>query len=202
MQIQLRSTTATQAAAKPATATPAATIPTRQAQGTAATLGAGSFTGGSDVAVGLYNVTPGAGQSGNFSTTGANTYNEILGTDSSLSEVPKVRVQVARGDKISISGLSAVMFTPVTSPYVTTQSATDLYAGTFTVGQDVAAGRYTVTPGAGQSGNFSTSGSQHYNEILGSDTSLSEVPSLKVSLSKGDKISISGLSQVTFTPSN
>jgi hypothetical protein len=164
------------------------------------TLGAGSFAGGTDVAVGLYDVTPGAGQSGNFSTTGKNTYNEIIGTDSSLNEVPKVRVKVSSGDQISISGLSKVTFTPVTSPYVTTQASTDLYAGTFTVGQDVVAGRYTVTPGSGQSGNFSTTGSHYYNEILGNDASLSEVPSLKVTLAKGDVIAISGLSQVTFTP--
>lgn len=179
------------------------TSATRKVEGTAVTLGAGSFTGGKDVAVGLYDVTAGAGQSGNFSVTGTDSYNEILGAaDASLSQVPKIRVQISSGDQISISGLSSVTFTPVTTPFVTSQTTTDLYAGTFTVGQDVAAGRYVVTPDSGQSGNFSTSGNSDYNEILGSDKSLDEVPSLTVTLNKGDVIAISGMSQVTFTPSN
>jgi hypothetical protein len=186
----------------PAAAKPVAKVATRQVTGTATTLGAGTFTGGKDVPNGLYDVTAGAGQSGNFSVTGTDSYNEILGTDSSLSEVPKIRVQIASGDQISISGLSSVSFTPVTTPFVTSQTATNLYAGTFTVGQDVAAGRYVVTPGSGQSGNFSTSGNSDYNEILGNDKSLDEVPSLTVTLNKGDVVAISGMSQVTFTPSN
>jgi hypothetical protein len=37
------------------------------------------------------------------------------------------------------------------------------------------------------------------NEILGSDTSLSQVPSVRVNLSKGEVISISGMSQVVMT---
>lgn len=183
----------TQPASKPAT---------RQVKGTAVTLGAGTFTGGKDVAVGLYDVTGGAGQSGNFSVSGTDEYNEILGTDQSMSEVPKVRVQISSGDQIQISGLSSVTFTPVTTPFSTAHATTNLYAGTFTVGQDIGAGRYVVTPGSGQSGNFSTTGSNEYNEILGSDKSLDEVPSVSVSLSDGDVIALSGMSQVTFTPSN
>ncbi len=184
------------------TAKPAAKVATRQVTGTAVTLGAGTFTGGKDVANGLYDVTAGAGQSGNFSVSGTDSYDEILGTDSSLSAVPKIRVQISTGDQISISGLSSVTFTPVTTPFVTTRTTTNLYAGTFTVGQDVAAGRYVVTPGSGQSGNFSTTGSSSYDEILGNDKSLDEVPSLTVTIYKGDVVAISGMSQVTFTPSN
>lgn len=191
--------------AAPSTPTPKATpkVATRQVTGTATTIGAGTFTGGKDVGVGLYDVTAGAGQSGNFSVTGTDSYNEILGqSDPSLSQVPMIRVQISSGDQISISGLSSVSFTPVTAPFVTAQTITNLYAGTFTVGQDIAAGRYVVTPGSGQSGNFSTSGGSSYNEILGRDSSLDEVPSLTVTLNKGDVIATSGMSQVTFTPSN
>jgi hypothetical protein len=195
--------TSTKSSTPATTAKPAAKVATRQVKGTATTLGAGSFTGGKDVANGLYDVTAGAGQSGNFSVTGTDSYNEILGAaDASLSQVPMIRVQISSGDQISISGLSSVTFTPVTAPFVTSQTTTNLYAGTFTVGQDIAAGRYVVTPGSGQSGNFSTSGGSDYNEILGSDKSLDEVPSLTVTLNKGDVIAISGMSQVTFTPSN
>jgi len=193
--------TSTAPASTPAKSTPK--VAARQVTGTAVTLGAGTFTGGTDVADGLYDVTAGAGQSGNFSVTGTDSYNEILGpNDPSLSQVPMIRVQISSGDQISISGLSSVTFTPVTTPFVTAQASANLYSGTWVVGQDIAAGRYVVTPGSGQSGNFSTSGQSSYNEILGSDSSLDEVPSLTVTLYGGDVIAISGMSQVTFTPSN
>lgn len=178
-----------------APATPAA----RQVKGTAVTLGAGTFTGGKDVAVGLYDVTPAAGQSGNFMVSGTDSYNEILGDAGAAGGVPKVRVQISNGDKIEISGLSSVSFTPVTTPFVTAHTTTNLYAGTFIVGQDIGAGRYVATPGSGQSGNFIVSGNDSYNEILGGDSSMGGVPSVTVSLSNGDVIDISGLSQVTLT---
>lgn len=172
---------------------------TRQVTGTATTLGAGTFTGGKDVAVGLYDVTPGAGQSGNFMVSGADTYNEILGSDASYGSVPMVRVHISDGDKIEISGLAQVAFAPVTTAFATAHSSIDLYAGIFTVGEDVGAGHYVVTPGSGQSGNFIVSGHDSYNEILGGDSAYGGVPNVTVSLTKGDKVEISGLSQVTFT---
>lgn len=198
-------TAATTPATQSQSTTPAqtATAPAqRQVKGTATTLGAGTFTGGKDVAVGLYDVTPGAGQSGNFMVSGTDSYNEILGGDSSTGGVPKVRVQISSGDQIQISSLSSVTFTPVTAPFVSSHSTVTLYAGTFIVGQDIGAGRYVATPGAGQSGNFVVSGNDSYNEILGGDSSLGGVPSVSVSLSKGDVISISSLSAVTMTASN
>lgn len=179
-----------------------APVPTRQVEGTATTVGAGTFTGGKDVAVGLYDVTPGAGQSGNFMVSGTDSYNEILGNAGAAGGVPKVRVQISQGDKIEISSLSSVTFTPVTTPFSTSHTTTALYTGTFTVGEDIGEGRYVATPGAGESGNFIVSGSDSYNEILGGDSSLGGVPSLTVNLSKGDTIEISSLSTVTFTPSN
>ena len=80
---------------KPATTSqPAAKVAARQVTGTATTLGAGTFTGGKDVANGLYDVTPGAGQSGNFTSSGTDSYNEILGGgDVTLGDVPMIRVQ-------------------------------------------------------------------------------------------------------------
>jgi hypothetical protein len=83
----------------------------RQVKGTLVTLGAGTFAGGTDVAAGLYDVTPAAGESGNFSTTGPNEYNEILGGDSSTGGVPSVSVTLSKGDVIAISGLSQVVMT-------------------------------------------------------------------------------------------
>jgi hypothetical protein len=195
-------TTASTAAATTTTTTKATTTTApagRHVTGAAVTLGAGTFKGGTDVKAGLYDVTPGAGQSGNFSTTGSQTYNEILGSNGGVGGVPMVRVSIANGDQITISGLSAVMFAPVTTPLNDSHATTNLYAGTWTVGEDLGAGRYVATPGAGQSGNFSVSGNDSYNEILGGDASTGGVPQVSVTLSKGDVISISGLSQVTMT---
>ncbi len=116
------------------------------------------------------------------------SYNEILGTAADLG-VPSVRAQISKGDKISISGLSAVTFTPVTTPLVTSHTTITLGAGTWVVNQDIGPGRYVATPGPGQSGNFIVKGKSFTaarQRDLGSDTSLSEVPSVNCqSLQRG-----------------
>lgn len=168
----------------------------RQVTGTLTTIGAGTFTGGKDVPIGLYDVTAGGGQSGNFIVHGSDSYNEILGS----TGVDKVRAKISADSQIQISSLSSVTFTPVTAAFVTSQTTINLYAGTFTVGEDIAAGDYTVSPGSGQSGNFIVHGRDSYNEILGGDTNYGGVPSLTVSLHEGSEITISSLSQVAFTP--
>ena len=173
-----------------------ADITSRSTTGVLTTIGAGSFLGGSDVEIGLYDVTGAVGESGNFIISGLDGYNEILGGSFG---VQKVRAQIEDGDEINISGLSAVTFTPVDDDFVTDYAAIDIYSGTFVVGQDVAAGRYVATPGVGESGNFITDGLLGYNEILGGDFG---VPELTVSLEDGDVISISGLDTVTLTPTN
>lgn len=166
----------------------------RQVEGKAATLGAGTFTGGKDIAAGLYDVTPGAGQSGNFIVNDAASYNEVLGSFG----VNKVRARISDGDTIKISGLSSVKFTPVKTPFITEHKPVNLYAGTFIVGEDIGEGRYKVTPGSGQSGNFIVNDGASYNEILGSYG----VKSVTVSLSNGDDIKLSGLNTAIFTPAN
>ncbi len=193
-------TTATSSNTQTTQAKPANTAATRKVTDKATTLGAGSFTGGKDVAVGLYDVTTTSGQSGNFVVNGTDSYNEILGVSYGQG-VPKIRVQISDGDQIQISGLSQVIFTPVTAPFRTSHTATTLYAGTFTVGQDIGAGRYVATTTAGSSGNFMVNGTDSYNEILGVSNGQG-VPQVTVTLTDGDVIAISGLSQVTMTPSN
>ena len=186
------STTAAPTNSPPTTAS-TTTIPTRHVSGTAATLGAGTFTGGKDIAVGLYDVTPAAGQSGNFIVNGNDTYDEILGGSDG---VPTVRARISDGDSIQISSLSQVTFTPVTAPLVTTHTQVTLYAGTWTVGQDLGPGRYVATPGSGQSGNFIVE-AESVDEILGGSDG---VPNVTVNLNDGDVITISSLSQVTMSP--
>jgi hypothetical protein len=165
----------------------------RQVTGKATTLGAGTFTGGKDVPVGLYVVTA-PGQSGNFIVSGTDSYNEIFGQG-----VTKIRAQISDGDKIELSGLSSVTFTPVSTPFVTTYKLVTLYTGTFIVGQDIGAGRYVATTTPGSSGNFIVSGANSVNEILGQND-IGGVPSVTTDLTDGDVITISGLGQVTMTP--
>jgi RNA polymerase subunit RPABC4/transcription elongation factor Spt4 len=166
---------------------------TRQVKGKTTTLGAGTFAGGKDVPVGLYDVTAGD-QSGNFIVSGTDTYDEIFGQG-----VTKVRAQISDGDKVELSGLSNVIFTPVLTPFVTTHMPVTLYAGTFTVGQDIGAGSYVATTKAGSTGNFIVSGSNSVDEILGQN-GAGGVPSVTTDLSDGDVITISGLGSVTMTP--
>lgn len=166
----------------------------RKVSGKLTNLGAGSYIGGEDVPVGLYNVTTASGESGNFVVKGDHLYNEILGSGYGVS---RVRTQISKGDDIQISGLSSVTFTPVTEEFVTSHTLTNLYAGTFVVGEDISAGKYVATTTGGDSGNFVVRGSRLVNEILGSGYG---VPSVNVTLSDGDFISISGLEQVIMTP--
>jgi hypothetical protein len=181
------------------TTTTTTTVPTRQVKGTFVTLGSGTFWGGSDVAPGLYDVTTGPDQSGTFVVSGTDSYSETL--DSSGTQgVPEVRVQISNGDEIQISGLSQVIFTPVSTPFVTSHSAVTLWAGTWTVGQDLGPGKYVATPGAGQSGNFIIT-SEGIDEVLGGGPSVGGVPSITFRVQSGDVIEIIGLGQVTLTPS-
>ena len=78
---------------------------------------------------------------------------------------------------------------------LTTFTPVTLYAGTWTVGQDIGEGRYVAAPGAGQSGNFMVD-PEGVNEILGSGG----VPNVTVNLKKGDTITIGSLGQVMMTP--
>lgn len=151
------------------------------------------------MAPGLYDVTTGPDQSGTFIVNGTDSYDEIL--DSSGTQgVPKVRIQISNGDLIQISGLLQVIFTPVSTPFVTSQSAVTLYTGTWTVGQDLGPGRYVATPGAGQSGSFIIASEGVY-EVLGGDPSLGGVPSVTFNVQNGDVIEITGLGLVTLEPS-
>ena len=146
---------------------------------------------------GLYDVTTGRDQNEQFTVTGTDFYNEVLGT----TRVPKIRVQIATGDQIQISGPSEASFTPVSTPFVTTYSALDLYAGSWTVGQDLGPGKYVATPDTGQVGQFVVK-AEGVAVTLGGDSSQGEVPSVTFTVHTGDVIEISGLGQVSVTPTS
>ncbi|MCL2491130.1 MAG: hypothetical protein FWF36_10530 [Propionibacteriaceae bacterium] len=170
--------------------------PTRDnSSAVAATLGAGTFTVGTDLQPGRYVITPGQGQQGNISVTSATDplkVNEILGTAYGIG-VPSVTTDLAQGDQVQIQGMSGVVFTPAE-----TQMSDTLTTGQWEVGLDIAPGRYVATPADGEQGNLYVDGSgwmAKVNEILGGDYG---VPSVTVTLDQGDIIDIMGLSSVSF----
>ena len=184
---------ASAAAIVPTAAPETTAAATRKVTGKATTLGSGNFSV-KDIPAGLYDVAAGKGETGNLNVTGADAhYIEILGGPVG---VPKIRVTISDGDTIELSGLSRVTFTPVTTPFVTTHTAATLYAGTWTVGEDVGSGRYVAAPGAGQTGNF-TIMNEGVIEILGGPVG---VPNVTFEAKDGDVIDISGLSKATLTP--
>lgn len=100
----------------------------------------------------------------------------------------------------STVGLVTIAMTTVVTE-AKAQEAT-LIPGTYTVGEDVKAGRYTVSATSG-SGNFfnhpKKSNGQEVNEILGTDD-VSETPSVTATFKKGDQVEISGMASAHFVP--
>lgn len=80
--------------------------------------------------------------------------------------------------------------------------ATDLGAGTFTVGKDIEEGLYDATPVDGQ-GNFIIQNAQEsdlmVNEILGDPNNMG-VSKVRVKLVKDEQIQLSGINKTHFEP--
>jgi hypothetical protein len=70
-----------------------------------------------------------------------------------------------------------------------------LGAGTFFVGDDIAAGRYVVST-QDRGGNFFVNGSTYVNEILG--TGAHAINNVTINLEDGDEVQIMGLQSVSF----
>ena len=175
----------------------------RVVTGKATDLGAGTFTGGKDIPVGLYDATPVDGQ-GNFtvnSSDGSLKINEILGAANGMG-VSKVRVEVVEGDKIQLQSINKAHFEPVTTPFVTKAQQLSLYSGVWKAGEDIAVGRYKAVPVNG-SGNFvvyDKSNMPKVNEILGGDAG--GVKEVTFDIKDGEIINIASLNQVNITPVN
>ncbi len=157
-------------------------------------LNTGTFMVGTDIPAGRY-VIHGDG-SGNlfiYDEAGMPYINEILGGGD--LGVDTVTTDIQDGDKIEISGINKVTFTP---------AETKLYKDTLTTGNwiagiDFPAGRYDVSSEDGN-GNFFVYNKSDFpvvNEILGGgDIGVEKVT---VNLEEGYKITISGMKSVKFT---
>jgi hypothetical protein len=148
---------------------------------------------------GLYDVTVSGGESGRFIVTGTDSYDELLDS-SGTTGVPEIRVQISNDDQIQISGLSQVFFNPVSTPFVTTYGAVTLYAGTWTVGQDLGPGTYVATAPAGQGGSLVIE-SEGVHKRLSGNPGPGTSSSVTFTVQNGDVIAISGLAQLTLAPS-
>ncbi|MBC2167804.1 hypothetical protein HCB26_14600 [Listeria booriae] len=81
-------------------------------------------------------------------------------------------------------------------PYPETAVQTTLGAGTFSIGDDIKEGRYTIHTNE-SSGNISSG--MGLNEILGADSSIA-VNDVVTTFKDGEELQIQGLNNVTFTP--
>lgn len=170
----------------------------RKISGKAVNLNSGTYTCGKDIQAGLYDATVVTGE-GNFTVKNDDglKVNEILSNSKNMG-VSKVRVRIEKGDTIQIQNVGKVHFEPVKTPFVTAVQTIDIYSGKWVVGKDIAPSKYTVTAGSG-SGNFVVDEKEAVitNEILKSN----DTKNVLVDLKDGDIICVTGLNQVTLTPS-
>lgn len=110
------------------------------------------------------------------------------------------------GDKSSKSASTSTSSKTKTKPEVKQRQvegkATDLGAGTFTVGKDIPEGLYDVTPADGQ-GNFTSSNESKMdlaiNEILGVSDGMG-VSKVRVKLVKDQQIKLESINKTHFEP--
>lgn len=157
------------------------------------TLNAGKFEVGQDIPEGRYVITgDGNGNLFIYDENDVPYVNEILGGGDIAVE--SVTTNINAGDKVEITGINNVTFTPAE----TIMYEDSLTTGNWVVGLDIAPGRYDITS-AGGSGNlfiYNTTGWIEVNEILGSkDFGVEKVTT---DLKDGYVISISGMNKVKF----
>lgn len=156
-------------------------------------LNTGSFIVGTDIPSGRYVISgDGNGNLFIYDEKGMPYVNEILGGGE--LGVDTVTTDIAEKDKIEISGINKVTFTPAEAKLF----EDTLTTGSWVVGIDFPAGRYDVSSEDGN-GNFFVYDKSEFpvvNEILGGgDIGVEKVT---VNLENGYKITISGMKSVKF----
>jgi hypothetical protein len=173
----------------------------RQVTGKATDLGTGVFQCGKDIQAGLYDATIVTGK-GHFEVYTKNRYSSFEEVFSSEQnpEAAKVRTKIVNGDKIYIArSINTMHFQPVATSFVKSVQRVTIYCGIWTVGEDIAAGRYVVAPVSGSADFIIIQ-----NGVPVTDDTLGEASQIKsdtVELRDGDTILIKNLNQVTLTPS-
>lgn len=174
--------------------------------GVAATLGPGTFTVGTgkDVVPGLYAVSPGPQQSGNFDiTSSAGNFSVILdniaadpyGTNTAWT-------LLAAGDKLQLSGdrLKTATFTPVLVASTDPPILAKLYNGSFNVSatdtRGIAPGRHLAYSNPGATGDILVISKDYrikYSRTL-------DHTGFMVDLAEGDRVAGANLDAINFGP--
>lgn len=196
------------------------TAATPEEVGAAATLlGPGTYIAGQHLDPGLYEVTVKSGARALISG-GMDELDPLMNllellAAPELAERPgspavaKLRLELSDGDEVVLSagprqelGEFTLAFTPVASRRIEPIGGTViLYSGRWSVGDDLAPGRYVLEVDPGVRGSLQVVGGGHRGavELLDGDGADGGRPSVSLDLSIGDRIAISGIDEVTFT---
>ena len=179
-----------------------------------ALLGPGTYVAGQHLDPGLYEVTVNSGVSAALSVPLGER--DSFGSILEILSVPELavgglvatlRVELSDGDEVVLTagsrGKFTLAFTPVVSRWIEPIDGTvTLHSGRWSVGEDLAPGRYVadVAPGARGFLSVDRAGIRTAMELLDGDGSDGGRPSAALDLSIGDRIEISGLNEVVIRP--
>lgn len=190
-------------------------IKQRQITGKAVDIGSGSFTVGTDIQAGLYDLIPKVGQEGSITVKSKDTSDLSLGcTENTLgiidannsddNGIPKMRLKLNKGDIVNINGVNKTHFEPVKSPLVgSTPKKISLYQGRFVVGEDIAPGKYTIigVKGSGSVNVYDNKIDSTRQVISDQHENVLHFPKqATITLKNGNPIFIIGIEQVDFIP--
>ncbi|MDR2374688.1 MAG: hypothetical protein LBD77_11490 [Bifidobacteriaceae bacterium] len=159
------------------------------------TLTEGSYTVGTDIQPGHYEITSDGDLTGSLrieSPTDPFKANELLGEGEFGLGSPKYITDLATGDVVRWQGAPSITLTPAE-----TRLMDRLTPGNYVVGLDVAPGAYTVKPVGEWSGNllvYATDSTVLVNEII--DAGADDLP---ITLQDGQLVSVSGVT-LEFEP--
>ena len=183
-----------------------------------ALLGPGTYVAGQHLDPGLYEVTVNSGVSAAVVVPlgEGDSFGSILellsvpdfagGPD---GPVATLRLELSDGDEVVLTGGPrgefTLAFTPVVSRWIEPIDGTvTLHSGRWSVGEDLAPGRYVadVAPGARGFLSVDRAGIRTAMELLDGDGADGGRPSVALDLSIGDRVAVSGMNEVTLRPAD
>jgi len=162
------------------------------------TLGSGTFTAGIDIPIGRYLATTTENSFGSVVVYELGTsypeISEVLGNFSDTANVPSIALTLVQNQKIEITGLNIVHFTPLQ-----TELKTELTTGEWDVGLDIAPGTYTISSKDGLSGSVTIlDGNNPVGYAKLGNNGTDDQQSAVVTLKQGQIIRISNIPTVVF----